>query len=152
MPTTAGNQTVLVGIHFARPISLTGGQMQTDFCYLIHFATPIAPGRHTAQHYCGSSEDVDARFLEHLTGRGARLCQVAIERNIDFWIVRIWRAEPGQGRQLERRLKNQKMGNRLCPICASERKRQRLQLGFAWAHPLYDRLQFTLADVQPMAF
>jgi predicted GIY-YIG superfamily endonuclease len=120
--------------------------------YLIHLAQPLAPGLHTCRHYCGSAEDIDARFALHLAGRGARLLEVAIERNIDFWIVRVWPCPPDDARLLEKRLKRRKQGPALCPLCANERKRQRLQLGFSWCNPMYDRLQFTLADVEPKEF
>lgn len=82
--------------------------------YLLHFETPIAPGRHTCQHYIGSAKRLRDRIAEHRAGRGARLTQVALERGIAFRVVRTW---PDGGRQLERRLKNQKNGHRLCPVC-----------------------------------
>jgi predicted GIY-YIG superfamily endonuclease len=126
--------------------------MNEQYVYLLHFAKPIAPGRHTCQHYLGSAIDVDARLHEHLTGKGARLCQVAIERGIDFEVVRVWQTEPGAARQMERRLKNQKMGNRLCPICRNARKQAKRQLPMPWARPEYEALQFTLADVPEMRF
>lgn len=119
--------------------------MQTSFCYLLHFARPISD-KHTCQHYLGSADDVDARLREHLTGRGARLTQVALERGIDFEIVRVWRAEPGQGRQLERKLKNLKAGPQLCPLCSSERKRRREQLSLGLEYC------FTLEDLTELAF
>lgn len=81
--------------------------------YLIHFHEPIAPGRHTCQHYLGSAKHLRDRIAEHRAGRGARLTQVAIERGIAFTVVRTWEG----GRHLERQLKNRKNGFRLCPIC-----------------------------------
>ena len=87
--------------------------MQTDYVYLLHFSQPISPD-HTCQHYMGSAADVTTRLIHHLTGKGARLCQVANERGIDYEIVRVWQAEPGKGRELERKLKNQKQGPKLC--------------------------------------
>lgn len=125
--------------------------MHTDYVYLIHFAQPISE-RHTCQHYLGSAEDVDKRLHEHLQGKGARLTQVALERGIDFQVVRVWKAEPGQGRQLERKLKQRKAGPQLCPICATERRRQRNQLSFMANLDQAAALDFTLADVTEMAF
>lgn len=115
--------------------------MMTDYVYLLHFSKPIAPGRHTAQHYLGSADDVYARLLEHRAGKGARLCQVANERGIEYNVVRIWVADPGQGRQLERKLKNRKMGNRLCPICAARHKDRQPEA-----------IEFTLDDLQNLPF
>jgi hypothetical protein len=126
--------------------------MNEKWVYLLHFAKPIAPGRHTCQHYLGSAIDVDARLNEHLAGNGARLCQVANEREIDYQVVRVWQTEPGQARQLERKLKNRKNAPALCPVCSILRTTQRLQMAMPWAHPMYDRLQFDLTDVEPMEF
>jgi hypothetical protein len=84
--------------------------------YLLHFDRPISPN-HTTQHYLGWTSYLPARALAHLFGRGARLTQVAHERKIGFVIARVW---PGD-RWYERKLKRQKNGPRLCPICAARR-------------------------------
>lgn len=81
-------------------------------CYLIHFDKPIS-SKHTAQHYLGWTNDLEERLKEHYNGNGSRLCKVAKERNISFRLVRIWEGD----RQLERKLKRQKNGKKLCPIC-----------------------------------
>lgn len=81
--------------------------------YLIHFDKPISP-KHTCQHYIGYTRSLKKRFEEHKAGSGARLTQVANERGIDYKIVRTW---PKGTRKMERKLKNQKNGPRLCPIC-----------------------------------
>lgn len=80
--------------------------------YLIHFSTPISD-RHTCQHYLGYAKDVDSRFAAHEAGNGARLCQVARERGIQFRIVRTWEG----GKDLETQLKKRKNAPKLCPIC-----------------------------------
>jgi predicted GIY-YIG superfamily endonuclease len=80
--------------------------------YLLHFERPISPN-HTAQHYIGYAEDIDARFESHLENRGARLTQVANERRIGYEIVRTWAG----GRNEERKLKARKNAPKLCPIC-----------------------------------
>lgn len=82
--------------------------------YLLHFNSPIAPGKHTCQHYIGFAEDVWARVDEHAKGQGARLTRVARERGIGFKVVRVW---DNKGRVFERRLKNRKEAPRLCPYC-----------------------------------
>ena len=89
------------------------------FVYLLHFHQPIAPGRHTCQHYMGSAEDVVERLLQHRAGAGAKLCKVAIERGITWELARVWDAPAGEGRKLERKLKNRHNGKALCPICAT---------------------------------
>lgn len=80
--------------------------------YLLHFTKRISPV-HTCQHYIGYADDLAKRLDEHRNGNGARLTQIARLRGIDWKLVRVWNG----GRGLERRLKNLKMGNRLCPIC-----------------------------------
>lgn len=120
----------------------------TNYVYLLHFSEPIAPGRHTCQHYLGSADNVDERFKLHLTGKGARLCQVALERGIDFEVVKVWEAESGKARQLERQLKRRKEGPNLCPICFSERKRHKWQLSL-WKDI---DLEFTLDDLPERSF
>lgn len=81
--------------------------------YLLHFAAPIAPGRHTCQHYIGYADDLAPRIWAHEHGKGARLTQVAKARGIPFTVAVVWAG----GRQLERRLKNRHEAPRLCPFC-----------------------------------
>lgn len=86
---------------------------EPGYVYLLHFEQPIAPGRHTAQHYIGYAGDLAARLQQHDHGHGSRLTQVARERGIGWSDARLWHG----GRGLERRLKNRKCGGLLCPIC-----------------------------------
>lgn len=83
------------------------------YVYLLHFTAPVAPGRHTTQHYIGSADDLAARIQRHRLGYGARLVQVAIERGIKFQVMRVWKGD----RTLERKLKNMKNAPALCPLC-----------------------------------
>ena len=81
--------------------------------YLIHFETPIS-AHHTAQHYLGSTHDLQTRLDHHANGTsGARLPQVAHDLGIDFVLARTWKGD----RKLERALKNRKQGPKLCPLC-----------------------------------
>lgn len=105
--------------------------------YLLHFKQPIAPGRHTTQHYIGFTDDLARRIAEHRAGTGARLCEVAKERGVSFVVVQIWEGD----RKEERRLKNQKHAPRLCPICNRPHALQPDLL-----------LSFTLSDVEELAF
>jgi predicted GIY-YIG superfamily endonuclease len=83
------------------------------YVYLIHFKTRISP-KHTCQHYLGYTKDsIKRRLEEHKAGKGARLTQVAVERGIDFEVVRAWKGS----RALERKLKNRKNSRELCPVC-----------------------------------
>lgn len=92
--------------------------------YLLHFDRPIAPGRHTCQHYLGTADDLAVRIQQHEHGgqHAARLCQVAKERGIRFTVARVWQG----GRELERQLKRRKDAPRLCPICRGNVQQLRL--------------------------
>lgn len=93
----------------------------TQFVYLLHFNEPLAHGVSpagnpmTTQHYIGFTHDLVGRMLDHAEGRGARLMQVVAERGIDFKLARVW---DGKGRPFERRVKNYKNAQKLCPVCS----------------------------------
>jgi predicted GIY-YIG superfamily endonuclease len=82
---------------------------RTSTVYLLHLDRPLSHAR----HYLGSTADLEARLEEHRRGTGARLMEVCKERGIGFTLARTWAG----GRTLERQLKQQKGGPRLCPIC-----------------------------------
>lgn len=79
------------------------------FVYLLHFDRPL----HHARHYLGSTRDLAQRMADHQDGRGANLTGIIRNLGIGWTLVRVWHG----GRQKERRLKRQKHGPRLCPIC-----------------------------------
>jgi hypothetical protein len=92
---------------------------RTLTCYLLHFTEPIPRDqRGTVQHYLGSAKDVGERIRQHESGTRAagRLPQVFKERGIGFVVARIWTG----GRDVERRLKNQKNAPRLCTVCKGQ--------------------------------
>ena len=106
--------------------------------YLLHFSQPIAPGRHTARHYIGFTNDLEQRIAQHRAGTGARLCEVAKERGISFVVAQLWEGD----RALERKLKRRHAGPRLCPICNRVHDAAQLDLLLSW----------TMADVEELAF
>jgi len=78
--------------------------------YLLHFDTPLAHAR----HYLGFTFDLDRRLKEHAGGNGnARIMEVLAERGIGFILARTWEGP----QRLERQLKRQHHGPRLCPLC-----------------------------------
>ena len=83
--------------------------------YLIHFNTRLAH----AQHYMGSTDSLKRRLAEHASGNGSRLMQVIGQAGITWQLARTWDG----GRTMERKLKRQKHGPRLCPICRKESER-----------------------------
>jgi predicted GIY-YIG superfamily endonuclease len=78
--------------------------------YLIHTDRKL----HHAGHYLGWTTDLGLRLDAHLRGDGARLVEAYNQNGIHWRVVRIW---PEGTRVDERRLKNQKHGPRLCPVC-----------------------------------
>ena len=81
--------------------------------YLLHFERPY----HHARHYIGFARSADTlpkRIKHHRQGSGARLMEVIAAAGIGFEHVRTW---PDGDRTFERRLKDQKHGPRLCPVC-----------------------------------
>ena len=77
--------------------------------YLLHFSAPLAH----AGHYLGWAKDVDARLARHRAGQGSRLVAVAVASGRTVEVARTWTGD----RHLERRLKGQHHGPRLCPVC-----------------------------------
>lgn len=85
----------------------------TTFVYLYHFSQPIGSDLHSAQHYLGSTEDLNARDWVHRAGRGAKILAYCVANGVEFKRVRIWTGD----RKLERKLKNRHHHAKLCPIC-----------------------------------
>ena len=102
-------------MHGTRDLTVIPVTAGDGIVYLEHLDRPMAHAR----HYLGWTpySTPALRHQQHLIGRGARLLQVANERGITYGIVRVW---PG-GRSLERKLKAQHHGPRLCPICNRRR-------------------------------
>lgn len=72
--------------------------------YILELSEPLSP-RHTSRFYIGYARDktqVYKRLQKHHEGRGARFTQVAVERNIQFWLVCLIDGT----KKVERRLKN----------------------------------------------
>jgi predicted GIY-YIG superfamily endonuclease len=85
-------------------------------CYLIHLDQKLGSSHPNggAQHYLGTSQDVEQRLITHREGRGARILAAAVERGIGFDVVRTWDG----GRELEKKLKAFHNAPRMCPRCS----------------------------------
>lgn len=79
-----------------------------EMCYLYH----LDPAYKHAQHYLGTTEDLDNRDARHGTSAGARLLEVQKEHGGSWHLVRTWAG----GRLKELALKQQS-GKRYCPEC-----------------------------------
>lgn len=80
--------------------------------YLLHFDSPIGHSR----HYLGWTVDLEARLECHRSGYRDKcvLTHEAMRRGIGFVLATTW---PGVLITHEKRLKRQRNGPRLCPIC-----------------------------------
>jgi len=87
--------------------------LQSSGVYLIHLERKLSH----AQHYCGYSSDIPARFDAHMEGRGSPMLRACLAVGIGFEIVRCWL---GASRSFERRLKNSHQLRRYCPVCLAE--------------------------------
>lgn len=92
--------------------------------YLLCFAeTPIGDPSDPikqAGHYCGWSDNIEARVEAHRRGQGARLMEVCKEQDITFVVARIWE---GADRGFERKLKDSRHLPHYCPRCRKKRRR-----------------------------
>jgi predicted GIY-YIG superfamily endonuclease len=78
--------------------------------YLIHFDRPY---KH-AQHYLGSTENLEERLARHRSGHGAKLLKTIQEAGIDWKVVRVWE---NATREMEATFKRVQHNKRYCPIC-----------------------------------
>ena len=81
--------------------------------YLLHFDSRYVH----AGHYIGFTTDLEARLVEHQTGRGARLMEVVVNAGRSFVLARTW---PNTDRMFERKLHRRKASPRLCPLCSAQ--------------------------------
>jgi predicted GIY-YIG superfamily endonuclease len=86
-------------------------------CYLIHLDQRLGSDhpRGGAGHYLGQTTNLANRLETHRSGKGARILAAANDRGIGYSVTRTW---PG-GREVERRLKAQHNGPKLCPRCTT---------------------------------
>ena len=90
--------------------------------YLLHFEEPIGDlsnPRGQARHYLGFTDDLEQRLQAHRSGNGSAIMAEVSRRGIAWQLARTWNGS----RDLERRLKNQHNGPRLCPLCKGGSKR-----------------------------
>ena len=95
-----------------------------SYVYLLHFDRPfgnLSNPRGQARHYLGSTCDLEHRLQLHRLGNGARLMEVVTAAGIEFEVCRLWRLDTyEEARALERKLKKQHSGLRLCPYCTGK--------------------------------
>jgi predicted GIY-YIG superfamily endonuclease len=89
--------------------------MKTTTVYLLHFSDKLA---NHAQHYVGSTNDLDARLAAHASGAGAAIMAAVKRAGLTFICARTWAGD----RQLERRIKRYAKATALCPICNPNHK------------------------------
>ena len=92
--------------------------------YLLHFTVKLGNPRTPhgeAQHYIGTSTNVETRLHEHLAGTAAAITRAAVLHGAQLLIVRTWKGS----RHEERRLKRRKEAPRLCPLCREAARQRR---------------------------
>jgi predicted GIY-YIG superfamily endonuclease len=84
--------------------------------YLLHFEEPLSH----AQHYLGSTTDLEERVRRHRAGQGARLTQVLHERSRAWKLAAVFmpHSPTASVRGLERAAKQRHGAAAYCPICA----------------------------------
>jgi predicted GIY-YIG superfamily endonuclease len=84
--------------------------------YLLHFDPPFGH----AGHYVGytTRDNIGDRVAEHTSGRGARMCRLAVAAGCEIKLARVWRDVP---RKHELKIKGRSVKPR-CPICHPNRK------------------------------
>ena len=88
--------------------------------YLIHLDEPLGnPEGHQARHYIGASDNLRKRILCQLKGKSgaAAMLRFAKRVGIDARVARVLLTHEDKVWEIERRLKDRKMGARYCPIC-----------------------------------
>lgn len=88
--------------------------------YLLHLEGMFPEHDKPIMHYLGSADSVPDRVAAHKRGNGARLLQIAAEREATVTLVRTWWTG---GRGLEYWIKRKhKRQKDLCPICNPDTK------------------------------
>jgi predicted GIY-YIG superfamily endonuclease len=78
--------------------------------YLLHYSQPLCHAR----HYMGATTNLNQRIKRHRNGTSKAHLPVAFFKlGINFVVSRTWEGDF----ELEKQLKKQKNGRRLCPIC-----------------------------------
>ena len=110
--------------------------MKSNTVYLIHFEKPVGktqtaeqrqanglPERKNgykshAQHYLGSTINLQQRIRQHHKGWGGKLMAYVVSLGIRWRVCRTWEFETEtEARQFECRAKRAHANNLLCPVC-----------------------------------
>lgn len=92
---------------------------KSHYLYIIHFHKKYFH----AQHYIGISYDTDARYKDHLEGKGAKLMKAVVEANVGTTKYILAKFPNYTTAKLfEKNLKKQRNSKRYCPCCAVPRK------------------------------
>jgi predicted GIY-YIG superfamily endonuclease len=86
------------------------------FVYILHFDTTLEH----AQHYVGSTNQVQARLRAHACGNGARLTEVLIEKEIAWRLGGLLQTTTAHSRKVERQIKDQHNAHRFCEVCTEQ--------------------------------
>lgn len=91
-----------------------------NYVYMIHFAKPP---RGNQGHYIGYTSDLAQRWQAHTSGSGAELTRIAVSKQIEMRLVRLW--EHGtQALEIDLKQRNYR---ELCPLCMLQHAQDVLQ-------------------------
>lgn len=91
--------------------------MPTFYLYVLHTETKLS---NHAQHYCGATDNLLRRLVEHATGRGARITQVFREEGIPWKLASVFIMRHRCQFAAERRVKKQKHTCHFCGVCSGD--------------------------------
>lgn len=96
--------------------------------YVLHFVDKSGAnvGIGHAKHYIGFvGRDLDRRLGVHRYGEGAKIVKAVLNKGNDFVLALAFKLPLERARSVERRLKDNGSGVRICPLCANLNRSQR---------------------------
>ncbi len=92
-----------------------------SYVYLLHFSEKLgnpSNARGQAQHYLGSTGNLDARLHLHHNGNGSAIMTAVGKAAISWQVCRLWRFDSCEdARKFEARLKRRHESPLFCPLC-----------------------------------
>lgn len=91
--------------------------MPQFYVYVLHCDRKLSDH---AGHYCGATDDLLRRLVQHATGRGAKITQAFLREGIEWRVASVFTMEHRCHFLAERRLKRWKKTPLVCGVCAGD--------------------------------
>jgi predicted GIY-YIG superfamily endonuclease len=91
--------------------------MPRFYVYILHTDSKLADH---AQHYCGATDNLLRRLVQHARGQGARITQAFKENGIGWRLATVYVMEHRCQFLAERRVKKRKNCCVFCGVCAGD--------------------------------